>query len=93
MNHQTLIKQLGTALPMMGAKDLVAGNDALYFRIGRNPKGVNKVSITLAADLYTVTAFKVDRYGNWTQKGQAEGVYADQLHQVLESLTGLYTRL
>ncbi len=91
MNTQTLIAQLGTALPMMGAKNLVASEHTLTFSIGRNGKGVNKISITLTPDdLYTVSAWN-SRQG--AVKGIEQGVYADSLHSVLESLTGLYTRL
>lgn len=90
MDTQTLIKQLGTALPMMGAKDLVKSAQTLQFRIGRNVKSVKVITIQLEADdTYTVRAIGA----NLRIKGECFGVYADQLHTVLESLTGLYTRL
>ncbi len=94
MNVDTLIRQLGTALPMMGAKNLVSGlNGELFFAIGRNPNGIKKLSISVAADdTYTVIAFKVQKH-IWRAVSECEGVYADQLHTVLESMTGLYTRL
>lgn len=89
LDVQTLIKQLGTALPMMGAKNLVYSTQTLQFSIGRNPKSVKTITIQLDPDdTYTVRAltkgYNVDA---------RIGVYADALHATLESLTGLYTRL
>ncbi len=77
---------------MMGARDFQAGETSLSFRIGRNAKGINKLTITLSPDdTYIVRAFKVRKFSA-TIAGEARGVYVDSLHDVLESLTGLYTR-
>lgn len=93
MDHKELIRQLGTAIPMMGAKNFMAGETSLSFRIGRNSKGVNKLTITLSPDdTYIVRAFKVAKFSA-TIVGEMRGVYVDSLHAVLESLTGMYTRL
>ncbi len=93
MDHKTLIKQLGTALPFLGAKDLVASENALHFKIRGCKKG-NKVRISLAADdTYSVELWHV-KGTNIFQVGETvDGVYCDGLHQTLESLTGLYTHL
>ncbi len=93
MDHNVLIQQLGFALPMMGAKDLVASSDALQFRI-RGSKLGNKIRITLAADdTYSVELWRV-RGADVKQVGETvDGVYADSLHDVLAALTGLATTL
>lgn len=94
MNHETLIKQLGTALPMMGAKDLVATETGLQFKIGRNSKGGNKIRIALRMDDTYAVEFWHVKGTNIFQVGETvEGVYADALHATLKNLTGLETRL
>lgn len=98
---RTIQTQLGGALVMIGAKNLIAHPDALSFRIGRNPKRVNHVKVTHAAgaDLYTVTFSRVPsvraicRGAEVAVIAQESGVYASQLRDVIETHTGLYTRL
>ena len=88
-------KQLGNlALAMLGAKDLYSSKEgqALTFKIGRNPKGVNHIEILLAPDdTYTVTFSRI-----WglkvTEKAKVTGVYADMLRDVITEHTELYTR-
>jgi hypothetical protein len=88
----TLIRQLGTALPMLGAKDLVASENGLQFKIQGCQRG-NKVRITLdPSDTYTVELWKV-RGLDFKQIGDQSFVHADQLHGALKALTGLDTRL
>ncbi len=89
MNTQTLLKQLGTALPMMGAKDFVDLGYGMSFKIQGSKRG-NKIVITLATDSDT---YIVDLWRGITRVGSVEGVHVEQLHSTLESLTGLYTRL
>ena len=96
----TIREQLGNkALFMLGAKDFM-GSEAerfLQFRIGRNSLGVTHIRITLTpCDTYTITAFRIRRSkGMLTSKtiDTRDGVYVDGLHRVLESVTGMYTRI
>jgi hypothetical protein len=89
----TIQAQLGGALMMMGAKDLVAGENYLQFRIGRNPKGVRKVIITLdPSDTYQVEAWR-GRSLNEELVAARSSVYVDSLKGVLQAMTGLYTSL
>ncbi len=90
---ETLIKQLGTALPMLGARDLVASGSALQFKI-RGCKAGNKIRIALRPDdTYAVELWHV-KGTNVFQVGETvEQVHADNLHAVLANLTGLDTRI
>jgi hypothetical protein len=91
---QTIVKQLGNGtLAMLGAKDLVAFENGLQFRIGRNPMKVAKLAIYLRADdTYAVRAYRKER-GFYVDGGDAAGVYVDSLHATIEDMTGLRTRL
>jgi len=91
---KTISKQLGNkALTMMGAKNLVAGKNDLSFRIGRNSKGVNYVKITLnSMDTYDVEFGNI-RGMNYKIKKAVDGVYVDNLHDVIEKNTGMYLSL
>lgn len=88
----TLIRQLGTALPMLGARDLVAIESGLQFKIQGCPLG-NKLRILLSPfDLYTVQLWKI-RGADARLVEARDFVHADQLHRTIEALTGLRTRL
>ena len=94
----TIRSQIGHGtLFMMGAKNLVATETGLTFRIGRNAKSVSHVMITLEpSDTYTVEFRRVRNSKNGiTNKlvNSFDDVYADMLHTVLESGTGLATHL
>lgn len=97
---RTIRRQLGTALPMFGAKDLTDTGHGLRFRIGRNPKRVTHIAIDLAADdTYTVTFARHPSVKAWCNGaeiktlGEFDGIYVGSLHSLLESNTGLATRL
>ena len=84
---------------MLGAKNVNWGQDRktgrgyLQFRIGRNDKGVNNIKITLTPlDLYDVE-FHAIRTPNVKLKSEAKGIYADMLHQSIESNTGMRTSM
>ena len=90
---RTILNQLGgkqfTALT--GAKDFVAGEDRLIFRIGRNPKRVTHVRVTLLpSDTYLMEFIRV-RAGIVDTLHEASGVYFDQLQDIFEAHTGLLT--
>jgi hypothetical protein len=87
-------RQLGRARVMIGAKQPMSdkGGKALYFRIGRNDKGVNWIRITLdPSDTYTMEFGK--GAGAVKVLSEIEGVYADQMASVITRHTGMYTSL
>lgn len=92
---QTILEQLGGKrfIIMTGAKNLGAGENYLSFKIGRNPKGVTHVKITLTPmDLYDMEFFKV-RGTSFKKVSEIDGVYFDQLQDIFTDRTGLYTSL
>jgi hypothetical protein len=91
---QTIIDQIGhQAFRMLGARDLIASPDHLSFKVGRNAKSVNGLRVTLMpTDTYKVEALRF-RNHNVKIVETHENIYVDSLHQVIESLTGMYTRL
>lgn len=87
-------QQIGhKALYMLGAKNLIAVNNGLAFKIMKNAKGVNYIEIKLnGKDLYDV------RYCYVSVKGIKDiavvnDLYADMLNKSIEENTGLYTKL
>jgi hypothetical protein len=91
---QTIAQQIGgSALFMIGAKNLIAHDDGLAFRVGRNSKSVNYVKITLtSADLYDIE-FGYIRGTSYKVRSSEEGLYFDMLRSSIERNTGLYTSL
>ena len=90
----TIKQQIGNkALFIIGAKNLVAVNNGLAFKIKKNAKGVNYIEIKLnGKDLYDV------RYCNVSVKrvkeiAVANDLYDDMLNKSIEENTGLYTKL
>jgi hypothetical protein len=99
---KTIAQQLGNrALMMLGAKNLLAvsGRDAivgecpgLRMRI-RGSQSVNMIEILLhPSDTYIVHCFKV-RGDVVREVSEDRDVYVDNLHQIIESRTGLYTSI
>lgn len=93
---KTILAQLGgnKFVAMTGAKSFVGSENSLTFRIGRNKTRCNYVQViyNFGKDLYEV------RFGYVSVKGLKEyqkydEVYADQLTEIFEGYTGLYTRL
>lgn len=86
--------QLGRkTLFMLGAKDFTAGGELhLNFRIrGRSP--VNLIQINLdPSDTYTVRFSRV-RGLKVTKVAEHDDIYADQLHGLIERVTGLATTM
>jgi hypothetical protein len=94
---QTMLQQLGgqkRLVMMTGAKNFMWDGDTrtLSFKIGRNAKGVNYVSITLRNDLYDLK-FGAIRAGAMKVKAEETGVYADMLTKMFEKHTGMYLKL
>lgn len=91
---QTIMGQLGRkALFMLGAKDFTCGGEChLTFRI-RGCSKVNVVQINLdPSDTYTVRFSRI-RGIKVTRVSEHNDIYADQLHGLIERVTGLATSL
>jgi hypothetical protein len=81
---------------MMGARELLADDRTLIFRIGKNANGVNRISVTLDwDDTYTVKFLRQSGAPMFTVRTVSEVsmVHAEDLRRVLESGTGLYLSL
>jgi len=97
MAHQVpeiIVQQLGNrTLQMLGARDLMGTEKSLTLKVGRNAKSVSHLRITLEpSDTYKVEAIRVRKLTVKVLETR-EDVYCDSLHQVIETLTGMYTRL
>ena len=82
---------------MTGAKDFIADGNSLVFKLrrGMSKDGINLVRITLSSmDLYDIDfqKFNYKTYDIKTVK-EFKGVYNDQLKEIFESTTGIYTSL
>jgi hypothetical protein len=93
---ETISDQIGRrAFLMLGTTQKVADEKSLLFNV-RSSKAVNKVRVTLdLSDTYTVEFFKIGRAPRFDVKvvAEVEGVYFDQLHEIIERHTGLFTRI
>lgn len=90
----TIRDQLGRkALYMIGAKQLLAGDDYLQFKIGRNAGRWSKIRIRLnGRDLYDFTFFRI-RKMEVTAEKHIDDIYCDQMLQTIRSETGMATNL
>lgn len=92
---QTILQQLGgnRFIMMTGAKNLLSSTTGLTFKIMRNAKGVTHVKITLTPlDLYKVEFLKI-RGTTISMVSEFDDIYCDQLVELFEKETGLYTHL
>ncbi len=91
---KTIMKQLGGRKfeMLMGVKSKGVGKDGLILHIGRNPKKVSHIIIDLdrGKDLYNVKFGKVFKYKFKIIKN-LKGVGVEQLHDMIEKYTGLFT--
>jgi hypothetical protein len=88
---QTILAQIGGGkfVAMTGAKNLVAGQDYLSFRIPRSMDGVNYVKIKLTLmDMYDMEFGKI-RGVNYSVIKTVSMVYNSQLGECFENVTGL----
>jgi hypothetical protein len=92
---QTIANQIGNkAFTMMGAKNLMLTENGLQWKIGRNPKGVTHITVTLdPTNTYTVKFQKVGRNYKVTDIATFEDIYTYMLHTTIEQTTGLYLSL
>ena len=93
---KTLLRQLGgnKFIMMTGAKQMSIGKNGLTMKIGRNSKSITHVAIDLdrGKDLYIMKFIRV-RKGIPKVVKRYDGIYADNLNNIFEKETGLYTRL
>jgi hypothetical protein len=92
---QTIYNQIGrSAFAMMGASNIMITENGLQWKVGKNSKKVTHVTVTLdSGDTYTVKFQKVGRNCRVSDLGTSEGVYVENLHEVIENNTGLYLSL
>ena len=104
---QTILQQLGGGkfVVMTGAKDFVAIENGLQFKLGRNKSKCNTIRIILTGmDDYIMEFWKISLprwswkkvdYTEYKEKmlKRYEGLYFDQLQEFFTETTGLYTRL
>lgn len=84
---QEIYKQIGKrAFFMMGAKNIFKTDNSLYWKIGRNNKGISFIEVIYnkGKDLYDI------KFSNIKDKviKEVKGIYSDQLHSVIEDNTG-----
>lgn len=86
---QTILDQIGSrAFYMMGTRHKLGGENFLSFDI-RGCSKFNKIQVTLEPlDTYKVEFFKFRAFERIRYQS-FEGVYADDLHRLIESTTGL----
>ena len=93
---KTILEQLGgnKFRVMTGAKHFGATEDSLSMRIGRNKTSSNYLKITLnMMDLYDVRFSRVSPKGGERSVTEYNNIFNDQLVEVFEKHTGMYTKL
>lgn len=91
----TILQQLGGNhfAVMTGSKNFIAGKNSLSMKLSRNSSKSNYLRITLnGKDLYDLEFISI-RGAKMSTKKQFNDIYNDQLVDIFESTTGLYTRL
>ena len=98
----TIIDQFGGGKfqVMTGSRDFVALDSGVQFKVGRNSRGINKVTVEYdrASDLYNMKFEKISFSKKTFRVKRKEvanynSVYGDQLAELFTDATGLYTRL
>ena len=93
---KTILSQLGgnKFAVMTGAKNFVDCGDALSMRIGRNKTSSNYLKVTLnSLDLYDMKFSRVSPKGGERSITEYNNIFNDQLVEVFEKHTGMYTKL
>ena len=89
---------------MTGAKNFIAIENGVNFKIGKNSSKANMIEVTLDAnDTYTI---KFIKFTNWRMTKEYKmieakkeilkemnGIYCDELQTVFTNYTGMYTHL
>jgi hypothetical protein len=96
---KTILNQIGhKVLYMIGAKNILRIENGIQFKIMRNSKGVNMIKIVYNAgkDLYTMSFLNIrKKQFEFIVKtiSEFDEVYFDQMNDLIETETGLYTSL
>ena len=91
----TILNQLGGRkfLAFTGSKNLIAGENFLTMKLARNSSGANYLKISLnAMDTYEVEFISIRSDATMKTKHEFNGIYNDQLVNIFETTTGLYTK-
>jgi hypothetical protein len=85
-----ILSQIGKrALFMIGAKQFMVLNNGVQFHIGQNCHHINIIQVVLnGLDLYTMSFYR-----GMKKVSEVENIYFDQLNDMIERYTGLYTHL
>lgn len=93
INRNTYMLIGSGAMMMMGAKNIVYSNHAnsITWQIMRNASGWTHIKLTYVPgpDLYTLEFFKIRNIDIKASK-KFEGLYCDQIREIIEKETGLY---
>lgn len=92
---KTILQQLGgnRFIAMTGASNLLADNNYLQFKIGKNASKANFVRVTLEpSDTYKMEFIRVHG-GKVTVLETYDDVYNNSLQEAFTSYTGMYTSL
>lgn len=99
---QNILNQLGGKrfAMMVGAKDHIALENGVRFKIGKNSSATNTVTVVYDSgkDLYNMTFEKVSlsrKTWNVSRKiiHSCDGVFGDQLQDIFTDVTGMFTKL
>ena len=89
---KTIQQQIGNkALCMMGAKNIAGSNNSLSFKICGSKITHIKIKLN-GLDLYDITFYTI-RYCQIKSEEIVENVYAEDMHKLIETKTGLYLSL
>ena len=101
--QKTILQQLGgnRFVAMTGCRDFIADNSGknpvLRMRLTKNLSGCNKLEIEYnrGLDLYNMKFYRltIKTAIVITREKEYSGIYSDQLAQIFERHTGLYTKL
>jgi hypothetical protein len=88
----TIINQFGPTFPrMVGLKNVVAIEGGVQFGHAKGKQGINKVVVTLnAGDTYDLHFWRITAKTCKEITGVGD-IYNDQLGDIFEDITGLYT--
>lgn len=92
---KTILYQIGgnKFIVMTGSKNFLYGDNYLLMTLSQNKSGANRLKITLdPSDTYTMQFLKYRPFETEIVK-EFSDVYCDQLQDIFEKVTGLYTTL
>jgi len=91
---QEILRQLGGKrfIVMTGSKNFVADKNLLGMKLARNSSGANYMRVKLnGLDLYDIEFLSIRGTNEPKVKHQFNDIYCDQLVNIFEETTGLYT--